>query len=118
MIAFMITKGVGMSTKEIIQQLERLISEAEENFLYAERSGNQNIETVFVMDKVALEYAITIIKKYESIKSNINNTPINLTTILDDIQILVDNNMPSAWTVEETKAIQLFLNELKERRME
>lgn len=106
-----------MSTKEIIQQLERLISEAEENFLYAERSGNQNIETVFVMDKVALEYAITVIKKNESIKSSTSSNSIDLTTILDDIQILVDNNMPSAWTADETKAIQMFLTELKERIM-
>lgn len=98
-----------MKTKEVITQLESLVSEAEYNL---ERSE----EDVFLKDKVALEYAIALIKKNEARKTV--KDPISLTIITDAFEFLAKQDMPSAWTPTETKAIYQFLMELQERRKE
>lgn len=98
-----------MTTKEVITQLESLVSEAEYNL---EKSD----EDVFLKDKVALEYAIALIKKNEARKGT--KDLINLTIITDAFEFLAKQDMPSAWTPTETKAIYQFLMELQERRKE
>lgn len=71
---------------------------------------------MFVKDKVALEYAIALIKKNEARKTV--KDPISLTIITDAFEFLAKQDMPSAWTPTETKAIYRFLMELQERRKE
>lgn len=44
--------------------------------------------------------------------------PISLTIITDAFEFLAKQDMPSAWTPTETKAIYQFLMELQERRKE
>lgn len=51
-----------MTTKEVITQLESLVSEAEYNIERADKLDKKDSEYVFVKDKVALEYAIKTIK--------------------------------------------------------
>lgn len=105
-----------MTTKEVITQLRSLVSEAEYRLEKADELEKEDPEYVFLKDKVALEYAIALIKKNEARKTV--KDPISLTIITDAFEFLAKQDMPSAWTPTETKAIYQFLMELQERRKE